>query len=59
MEKGMITDELRKKEEHLGYTLDYFNSIIHTTVEEALKLVKEKKITWEQWFAPIKAMDKQ
>jgi hypothetical protein len=57
LEKATITDDLRKKKEALGYRIDYLQSIMDATVKEAVKLLKEKKITLQQWFTPIRKLD--
>ncbi len=58
MEEGAISKDLKEKKEALGYKLDYLHSIMEATTKEGVRLLKDKRITMEQWFAPIRHMDR-
>ncbi len=59
MEKGAISRELQERKDKLGYKLYYLHSIMDVTIKEGVRLLNDKKITMEQWFQPMKELDKE
>jgi len=59
MEQGTISRDLEDKKDELGYKLDYLHSLMKATTDEGVRLLKDKKITMEQWFQPLRELGKR
>lgn len=59
LKEARIDQELRRQKEEIGLKLDYLHKIMQLVIEEALEWLKKKIITFEDWFAPIRQMDRE